>query len=149
MSNLLIDTCFWYAYYESKEREQHDFAVTFIERHLPKDKIIVPHPILYEVINTKFSKHKDWMDPFNKLLTNRNNVKIISDDKYKEEAFNLTFDFSIRKKRPISFVDMIIRSMLTDVDLKINALVTFNEKDFSDICYRRKIELIGKDYTGK
>jgi predicted nucleic acid-binding protein len=144
MSNLLIDTCFWYAYYESKEKERHDLAVKFIERHLPKDKIIVPHPTLYEVINTKFSKREDWMDPFKKLLTNRNNVKIISDDKYKEEAFSLTFDFSIRKKRPISFVDMIIRLMLGDANLKINALVTFNEKDFSDICYQKNIDLINK-----
>ncbi|KAA6332714.1 hypothetical protein EZS27_018809 [termite gut metagenome] len=44
---------------------------------------------------------------------------------------------------------MIIRSMLDDTDLKIDALITFNERDFSDICRQRKIKLIGMNYIGQ
>ncbi|KAA6337783.1 hypothetical protein EZS27_014166 [termite gut metagenome] len=39
-------------------------------------------------------------------------------------------------------------SMLFMHILKIDALITFNGKDFSDICHQRKIELIGMNYIG-
>lgn len=143
MSNALIDTCVWYACYEPKERERHDFALKFIEKWLQRDRIIVPHPTLYEVINTRFSKQEKRMVRFRELLT-KPNVKVVSDDKYKGKALNQTFDFSERRKRPMSFVDMIIRLMLEDTNLKINALATFNEKDFCDVCNKKNIELISK-----
>ncbi|OAV68898.1 putative nucleic acid-binding protein, contains PIN domain [Bacteroidales bacterium Barb6XT] len=143
MSNLLIDTCFWYACYEPEERERHDFATKFIERGLQRDTIIVPHPTLYEVINTRFSKQEKRMVRFRELLT-KHNVKVVNDDEYKERALDLTFDFSVKEKRPMSFVDMIIRLMLDDTNLKIKALATFNEKDFCDVCLKKNIELISK-----
>ncbi|KAA6338721.1 hypothetical protein EZS27_013303 [termite gut metagenome] len=143
MSNILIDTCFWYAYYDDRD-VQHHLAIELFEYLGLANAIIIPYPTLYETINTRFSKRKDWIDSFNNILTNNESVRIINDDEYKEKALKLTFDYSINRKQPISFVDMIIRLMLDDADLKIDALVTFNEKDFSDICYQKNIDLINK-----
>ena len=36
---------------------------------------------------------------------------------------------------------MLIRFILNDVNLKIHFLVTFNEKDFMDVCQERRIEI--------
>jgi predicted nucleic acid-binding protein len=143
MSNILIDTCFWYAYYDDRD-VQHHLAIDLFEYLELANAIIIPHPTLYETINTRFSKHKDWIESFNNMLINNESVRVIDDNEYKEKALELTFDYSINRKQPISFVDMIIRLMLDDTDLEINALVTFNEKDFNDICYQKNIDLISK-----
>ena len=44
--------------------------------------------------------------------------------------------------RPISLVDMVIRKMLDDVDLKTDAIITFNPGDFDDVCRKNKKMLI-------
>jgi len=46
------------------------------------------------------------------------------------------------KDKPFSFVDIVIRNILEDDSLKIDAIVTFNEQDFSDICYKRQIKIV-------
>ena len=40
-----------------------------------------------------------------------------------------------------TLVDLIIREILLDVEVKIDALITFNIADFEDICWKRNIEL--------
>jgi tryptophanase len=44
-------------------------------------------------------------------------------------------------KRQISLVDMVVRYILSDTKIKITGLITFNEKDFLDICKRRKMPI--------
>ena len=69
---------------------------------------------------------------------------MIDDNGYKEIALNQTFEYSIYNKRPISFVDMIIRMMLDDINLKIDAMITFNLEDFIDVCASKNIEIISE-----
>jgi hypothetical protein len=42
----------------------------------------------------------------------------------------------------MSLVDITLRLMLDDVNLKIDALITFNVGDFVDVCSAKGIELI-------
>lgn len=55
---------------------------------------------------------------------------------------NVLIAYSIRLQRPISLVDMILRLMIDDINLKIDAVVTFNAEDFADLCYAKGVELI-------
>ena len=71
--------------------------------------------------------------------------QIVYDDKYREVAFKDTI--SDQNDRGISLVDNIIRVMLKDGSHKIKALVTFNSKDFEDICYEEGIELINESFS--
>lgn len=66
-------------------------------------------------------------------------------------AQNILYDtgywFALYDKRDnyykkYSLVDLIIRAMLLDVNLRIDALITFNSADFEDICWKKNIELL-------
>lgn len=102
---------------------------------------IIPFPSLYETINTRFSKRKDDFSAFkNHILSER--CTFIHDDAYKRMALENTFDSALLHNRPISFVDMIIRMMIEDVNIMVHGLLTFNPGDFCDACAERRIEML-------
>ena len=137
--NVLIDTGFWYAFYDDKD-QYHIKAIgmmSILERH----HILIPYPSLYETMDTRFSKRKNWMSHFHSLIMSPR-CSLIPDDKYKHETLRITFDSSLERNRPISLVDMVIRQMLDDTNLNVQAIVTFNPEDFSDVCRARRKNLI-------
>ena len=46
--------------------------------------------------------------------------------------------------KEIFFVDMVIREMLEDRNLKIDVMITFNPNDFIDVCIAKNIEIVSK-----
>ena len=139
MNNILIDTCFWYALYD-KSDEHYNKAQKMVD-YLKSGKIVLPFPVLYETLDTRFCHRKEWVHSFNEII-NCDTTVLVSDDKYRENALNKTF--FTNEKRPMSLVDMTIRFMLEDVNLNLNALITFNKSDFIDICQSKRIELISE-----
>ena len=106
-------------------------------------KIIIPFPSLYELMNTRFAKRVDYMESFKKFIEGEN-VILVDDSPYKDTALELTIDSSIHLKKPFSLVDMIIRLMVSDVDMNIHYLLTFNKSDFIDVCLPRNIEILSE-----
>lgn len=141
MTNILVDTCFWYALYDT--RDEHFNKAQRIQEFLEYGNIIIPYPVLYETLNTRFSCKKEWVVGFNDFLQKESTI-LIPDDKYKKVALNSVLANAIEGNRPMSLVDMILRVMIDDVSLNIGALITFNERDFYDICWSKNIELISK-----
>ncbi|MFT4222305.1 hypothetical protein [Dysgonomonas sp.] len=141
MNNILIDTCFWYALYNPGD-QYYQKAQKMID-YLEFGNIIIPYPTLHETLNTKFVSRKDWSVSFNNIL-NRDSTIFIDDKDYKAKALKLTLDNAITAKRPMSLVDIIIRLILDDVNVKTDAIITFNIKDFIDVCVSKNIELIDK-----
>lgn len=139
MNKIIIDTCYWYALYDSRD-PYHNEANQLAE-YLELGKIIMPFPTLYETINTRFTKRKEWMFEFESVIK-RENVILIDDSDYKNEALNLSFKSTLLQNRPISLVDTIIRLMLDDSKLNIDYLMSFNIGDFNDICQKNRIEII-------
>lgn len=139
MNNLLIDTCFWFALFNATDSD-HKNAIKLMD-YLEIGNILIPYPTLYETVNTKFCENKNWVNEFEKTLENRN-INLIDDVEYKENALSITFDSAIKKNRPLSLVDTIIRLMLEDINLKVDYLISFNIADFSDICKKRNIEIL-------
>ncbi|MGB1204020.1 MAG: hypothetical protein ACPG5B_00150 [Chitinophagales bacterium] len=44
--------------------------------------------------------------------------------------------------RKLSLVDMIIRNILKDINIRVDYLVTDNTRDFADVCAMRGVEII-------
>lgn len=136
--NVLTDTCFWIAFFD-KTDEKHQTSVSIMEQ-IERTTIILPWPILYEVLRTKFVKNKLWVANFNRLLTQLK-IEYIYDDDYRQNALWDFFGLSLKDKRNISFVDVVLRSMLKNINLRIDYLITYNERDFIDICKLRKVPI--------
>ena len=141
MNNIIIDSGFWYALYEERD-EYHDKAVELFE-YLDMGKVVIPFPSLYEVMNTRFAKRVDYMESFKRFI-NSENVVLVDDSPYKDTALELTMDSSIILKKPFSLVDMIIRLMVSDVDMNIHYLLTFNKSDFIDVCLQRNVDILSE-----
>ena len=54
--NVLIDTGFWYAYYDGSD--EHHQEAQRVMGLLEKHRILIPFPSLYETIDTRFCKRK-------------------------------------------------------------------------------------------
>ena len=141
MYNVIVDSGFWYALYEERD-EHHNKALELVE-YLDMAMIIIPFPSLYELMNTRFTKRVEYMESFNKFLEG-DSVVLVDDSSYRDIALDLTIDSSINLKKPYSLVDMIIRLMLSDVNMNIHYLLTFNKSDFIDICLYRNIEILSE-----
>ena len=139
--NIIVDSGFWYALYEKRD-EYHEKAIELVE-YLEMATIIIPFPSLYELVNTRFAKRVDYMESFKKIIA-RENVVLLDDSSYKDTALELTISSSINLKKPFSLVDMIIRLMISDVDMNIHYLLTFNKGDFIDVCLPRNINILSE-----
>ena len=139
MNNIIVDSGFWFALYDSRDYYHHN--ANEIAEYLRLGNILIPYPTLYETINTRFSRRVEWLSEFQNLI-NQNNVILIDDSEYKDDALNLTFDTNNFRNFSLSLVDMTIRLMLDDKNLNINYLISFNERDFIDICQRNFISLL-------
>ncbi|MBR6064142.1 MAG: hypothetical protein IKP54_08325 [Bacteroidales bacterium] len=145
MKNVLVDSCFWFAYLSTRCEELTPKAKEIYE-YIEKMQcnIIIPYPSLYETVNTKLlkDKNKNTANWFLMKLTADPKFKKVFDDKYRENALAAT---SANHKRKISLVDNIIRLMMEDKTLHIDALITFNSSDFEDVCRNVGIELINEN----
>lgn len=146
--NVVVDSCFWFSLLKNRNSDYHNEAVKIYEM-LNEIGVyfIIPFPSLYETINTRLMKegHREkarWF--FTQLISNSHFV-MESDALYRDMAFQNTI--SKQNDRGISFVDNIIRGMLMDKASHIKALLTFNSKDFADLCYMNNIELINESYA--
>ncbi len=139
MNNIIVDSGFWYAFYD--KRDPYHNEANELAEYLEMGNIVMPFPILYEAINTRFTRRNAWMIEFERLL-NQDNVKLIDDSEYKDSALNHSFDSTLHLNRPLSLVDSVIRIMLDDDSLKVHYLLSFNISDFVDVCRRRNIEIM-------
>jgi len=124
MFNILIDTGFWIALYDSSRMSQFYSDAERISKEIIDQQIIIPYPTLYEFVNSRFSR-KESVIEFQKILT-RPNVIRLSDSEYKEIALE---EFFIKHKyaySDLSLVDEIIKLILKDRNLRIDYIVSYD-----------------------
>ena len=99
--------------------------------------ILLPWPVMYEFMRTQFVRDKRVV---NRLIRVLKTLKIhyFCDSNYREKAFKQTLEWSSIGKRDISFVDMILRCILQDINVKVDLIVTCDCSAFTDICKRRE-----------
>jgi predicted nucleic acid-binding protein len=135
---ILTDAGFWIALFD-KGDNYHSQAIT-INENIKQAQILFPWPIFYEVLRTRFIRNHIWIDEFSKIIRS---LKIyrFDDTPYRENALEQTLEWARTGHRQISLVDMVVRYILSDTKIRITNFITFNDKDFLDICKRRKIPI--------
>ncbi|KAB7739836.1 PIN domain-containing protein [Parvibaculum sedimenti] len=141
MNAILVDTGVWYAIFDQRDRPQEREAVDRLADRIARFHIIVPWPVTYETLRSRFVKNRLALEGFEKQLKSPN-IILVEDTPYRDEALALSLESSLRKNRPLSLVDCLIRILLDEPDMKIRYLATYNERDFSDICRNRSIEIL-------
>ncbi len=140
-NTILTDTCFWLGLLDPSD--QYHVNSKAIADLLQENDTIIPWPCLYEAISTHLVKKRERL-LFMEEIIERENIILLDDSEYKQEALRQTFEFNRIHGFAFSLVDCVIREILKDVSLNINYMVTFNEKDFRDICDIRKVEIIAE-----
>lgn len=133
---ILVDTGFWIALFY--ERDQHHDAAQKIEDILAIHTILVPWPTLFEFVDTRFSRRNGNAQRFRQFL-HRPSTILIDDAPYRDESLIFTLG---EQQHTFSLTDHIMRSMIMDVEISIDAFLGFNHKDFYDVCGKRRIEMI-------
>jgi predicted nucleic acid-binding protein len=137
---VLTDTSFWFALFDRRD-EHHEYAQLLAD-DLRDCAMVIPWPCLYETLNTRFAKRRNWVHSFERMLRHPLTIRI-EDSSYRNRALLSFFECN---RRPLSLVDIVIREILAERSVRIDAVVTFNTEDFRDICDRVGIELLG-DYS--
>jgi predicted nucleic acid-binding protein len=136
---ILVDSGFWFALFN--ERDTHHQDALNKEDVLWSAVVLLPWPSLYETINTRFVKDEGATRDFKRIVGRPNTIRV-DDSPYREEAFVETLREAAPGDRPIGLVDVVIRLMLSDGNLRVNYLLTYNVPDFADICRRRMIQIL-------
>jgi predicted nucleic acid-binding protein len=136
---VVVDTGYWLALFDAKDAyySQAKPKVRYIESLT----VVFPWPILYETLGTRFVKNRLGMSNFERILKRRN-VLFVNDTLYRNAAFEKTLQESQRGTRTISLCDMMLRLLLQDEKLRIDALLTFNHRDFYDVCRSAKVQIL-------
>lgn len=141
MPNILVDTGVWIALCDPRDLTVSKNEIEKIYEKVSAHTIVLLWPVAYETLRTRFVKNKIALERFEKELKSPRIVKV-DDARFREAAFSLSIDSSLRKNRPLSMVDCLMRILMDDQNTKIDFLATFNQKDFVDICRKRQIEIV-------
>lgn len=134
---VLTDSGFWYALYDA--RDPYHAQAEQREGLLQSSTLLLPWPCLYETFNTRFAKNKIAVGRF-AVLIRQPHVVLLPDEPYREAALEATIASAI--SRGVALVDMVIRLILDDINVRKHGLLTFNQRDFSDLCRKHRIEML-------
>jgi len=135
---IIADTGFWIALLDN--RDQYHADALSVAEYLPDYKIIFPWPCIFETLSTRFIRDRRRVAQLEKILIKPGVIRE-NDEKYRENALQMLFDSSRLAGTTFSLVDVIIRQMIKDRNLRIRYMLTFNKKDFQDLINER-FELI-------
>lgn len=136
---ILVDTGFWIALYDP--REAYYGVANSVGDLIDEFPIVMPWPIAYETLRTRFVRHPEWVSSLD-IRLKKPSVTFIDDTDYCLAAYNQCIDYSTRQKRDISMVDMLCRILIDDPSVDVDYLFTVNPKDFYDVCASNNVEIV-------
>jgi hypothetical protein len=136
---ILADSGYWIGLLDANDpyNDQSMDIASIIEDH----NIVMPWPCLYETISTRLVRRRNQVILLEQYLS-RPNISLLDDNGYKSDALEQVLLLNRQLGLSYSLTDGVIREILKDVNVKVDFLVTFNQKDFFDICNQRQIEII-------
>ena len=138
IGGLLVDTGFFFALRDS--RDQHHASANARKDLLDGSRIVLPWPVLYETLNTRFVGLPGAIDWFNRLVLSPA-TELLDDSQYRDDCYR-TVSANARQKRRLSLVDTVLRSIIGDGNVRIAGLLTFNPRDFVDVCRQHRVEML-------
>lgn len=139
MKYALADTGVWYGIFDS--RDQRYTEAQSKTEFFDFFRIVIPWPTIYETLRTRFVRNQFALQRFEIFLKTRH-IVYLDDDIYRNEAFDLAIESSLRRGRPLSMTDCLLRLIIDDPNAKINYLLTFNQPDFIDLCEKNRVEIL-------
>ena len=136
---ILVDSGFFFALFEP--RDCHHADAVEMEEWLERFPVVVPWPILYETINTRFVRRPTTIARFETILR-RPDAELLDDSRYRRDAYEETLEQARRGYGARSLVDSVLCAVLADPNVRISAMLTFNQRDFASLCASRDIELL-------
>jgi predicted nucleic acid-binding protein len=150
MSVLCVDTGVLISYCNRDDiyhpAAQDFFADYFGEQR--KNHLLVAWPVSYETVRTKTVKSRVVMETLRSLfvrLRARERLLLFDDRPYRDLALDDCFaevDRSRNGYRSLSLADRVLRGIVSDTRVRVDAVVTWNIADFSDVCRKRGVELL-------
>ena len=139
MQRILIDSGFFFALVEP--RDQHHVEALDRQGWLDMFPTVLPWPILYETINTRLVGNPDRVAQFERLA-NAPDTEFIDDSPYRQTAYEIVIARARAANQPLSLVDAVLHSIIADPDIRVDAMLTFNRRDFAIICSEQGIEIL-------
>lgn len=139
-SGLLVDTGYFIALYT--ERDEHHSAAKRKQGLLERWPIVLPWPVLYETMNTRFVKMPGALARFGAILVHPDTV-LLDDSPYREGSYRTVGETA--PQRYFSLVDAVLRAIIEDTNVSISAMLTFNPRDFHDVCRKHRVALPCQD----
>ena len=140
MPTVLVDTGIWYAICDGNDGQLSTGDVRALHDRLRLHTVLLPWPILYETMRTRFVRNTIALNKFYREIKSPK-VEFVDDTAYRHDALALSIESSLNRHRPLSLVDCLMRLLVDDVNLRISYLATLNARDFADVCQQRHIEL--------
>lgn len=138
-NTLLVDSGFFFALFN--RRDQHHAAACEKQEWLETLAVIIPWPILYETINTRFTGRPETIARFESLMR-APGTEFLNDCPYRLEAYEDALTRARTQRKPMSLVDSVLCAILADTNVRIDAMLTFNLRDFGHICSVQEIALL-------
>lgn len=135
---LLVDTGFFFALFN--ERDRHHAAACELGDWLDLLPIVLPWPMLYETVNTRLAGQRNNLARFGAIVQ-LPETTLLDDSRYRSQAYAAVFATARRRGRP-SLVDAVLCNIIEDANVPIAAMLTFNERDFFEVCYENGVELL-------
>jgi len=140
--NVVIDAGFWIGLVDDRD-QYHKMAVELGEK-LSFQKLFCPWPITYEILRTKNIKRSSYLHRLRKAFEFYK-VTLVDDAPFRQDCLSKVLRQDLRQRR-LSLVDMVLRAILEKEHRQIGYLVTFNPKDFIDICSRRQVRMLPEHF---
>lgn len=143
---LLVDSGFFIALLDPRDRYHAEAGKK--EEWLELYSLIVPWPVLYETVNTRFTRRLTRRPANiarfeNLVLRSEPQTIRLDDSSYRHKAYA---DTLVRAKEPRgsarSLVDSILHAIIEDPEVHIDAMLTFNLRDFGSVCQSNRVELL-------
>lgn len=139
MEYALADTGLWYGVFDRRD-QRYDEAQSKID-YFEFLQIVIPWPTLYETLRTRFVRNQFALQRFEMFLK-KHPIVFLDDTVYRDNAFDLAMESSIRGGRPLSMVDCLLRLIIDDSNVRTDYLLTFNPSDFLDVCLKNRVEML-------
>lgn len=136
---ILVDSGFFFALFD--QRDSHHAAAIEMEEWIERFPVVIPWPILYETINTRFVRRPLTIMRFETIIR-RPDTELLDDSRYRHDAYEETLEQVKRGYGARSLVDSVLCAVLADTNVRISAMLTFNQRDFASLCASRKIEIL-------
>ena len=138
-SKVLVDSGFFFALFEERDRYHADAIEK--QEWLEILSVVIPWPILYETVNTRFARRPVRIARFESILL-RPHTEFLDDSPYRLDAYEDTLTRAKSQRNAMSLSDSVLCAILEDTNVRIDAMLTFNLRDFGNICNLKGVELL-------